>query len=247
MECLKPIFIDTHPFQPMPCRTCKNCLRNRRNEWTNRMILESYANECVPLFTTFTYAPENYKETLDHAKKHFTNFLKRLRKKGHDIRYFTVIEQGTKRKRYHNHAIIWSKSLNRLDAHSRFITLFKEWKNGRIDVQEIKHRGGLFYLTKYMFKDIKKGTRTYSWSNKPTIGARGIQRWETLTLKRHADTPYTQSKPPSGKIQIKFKRQLVTAYIPKDNYLRFLKKYLNLELAPEKIKYYGTQKKNKQD
>lgn len=218
-------------------------------EWTNRMILENWGKKELPLFLTCTYNSvayvDNPKCVLDDTQK----YIKRLRRQGHDIRYFMAIERGSKNRRLHNHMILWSKSLQSLPWLVRRDILHHTWKHGAVRVETIRKRGGFGYVAKYITKNLddldtldhvsnydrktkkaKKPGRLYTWSNKPALGTPGINRWKKLVLDNHKKMPYTGYRPPLNKLRMFLGGKLITAYIPRDTYLNLCKE-LEIDLA----------------
>lgn len=84
---------------PSPCGKCSGCLVNRKQLWTHRIVLESYAHE-KNSFITLTYEDKHLPKTQDGIptlnKTHLQNFFKNLRRRLPDkIRYYAVGEYGT--------------------------------------------------------------------------------------------------------------------------------------------------------
>ena len=205
------------------------------------MLLESYNLPYKPLFITLTFNPESYidnrKEVIIYVQKYF----KRLRKDKHDIRYFMAIERGEKNtKRLHCHLILWSKSLFMMDQLTRSYYLWQKWTHGIVDVQEIRTAAGIYYVSKYIVKNLeelstlddpknydkytkkaKKEGRVYTWSNRPALGTRGIKQWKRL-VSAHPK-PYTAFRLPPNYINMRFANQWKKVYIPKYTYVKYCK------------------------
>ncbi|QCS36255.1 replication initiator protein [Capybara microvirus Cap1_SP_188] len=108
------------------CGHCIACRLSKSKDWANRMTLEAmYHSSCF--FLTLTYddahLPEQHLQKNGdispiHSlnKKHFQDFMKRLRWKFRDveIRYYACGEYGEKSMRPHYHAIIFGLPLDRL-------------------------------------------------------------------------------------------------------------------------------------
>lgn len=95
------------PIQ-LPCGSCIGCLSSRARQWTCRLVNEGdlWSEKC---FITLTYDDEHLPFNGSLNKKHFCDFMKRLRKDvGVKIRYFHCGEYGEKYKRPHYHAIIYN-------------------------------------------------------------------------------------------------------------------------------------------
>lgn len=97
----------------LPCGQCIGCRLERSRQWAMRCMHESslYEQNC---FLTLTYAPEKLPEGGTLVKKHFQDFMKRLRKAnpGRKIRYFHCGEYGDQNTRPHYHAIIFNYDFN---------------------------------------------------------------------------------------------------------------------------------------
>lgn len=110
----------------LPCGQCIGCRIDKSRDWALRCVHESslYTNNC---FLTLTYNDDNIPENGSLVKKHFQNFMKRLRKKyeGIDyveiknaitgevefkkpIRFFHCGEYGEELRRPHYHACIFN-------------------------------------------------------------------------------------------------------------------------------------------
>lgn len=94
------------------CGQCMPCRVNKRRVWAHRIMLEAKCHD-TNSFWTFTYNEENLPRT-SHGlptlvQKHFTDFLKRLRKEfsPNKLRYFYVGEYGDTTERPHYHAALF--------------------------------------------------------------------------------------------------------------------------------------------
>lgn len=99
------------------CRYCEGCRSDMAKEWTTKILHETafyFSNEekrYKTSFLTLTYNDASLPlfGSLDY-KKHWTNFLKRLRKElKYPIRYYMIGEYGSKNLRPHYHAIIFGE------------------------------------------------------------------------------------------------------------------------------------------
>lgn len=113
----KPYFSD-RPQNPsdrsiqFACGQCSGCRLERSRQWAIRCVHESslYTSNC---FITLTYDDNHYPQYGSLNKKHFQNFMKRLRRyvertTKEKIRYFHCGEYGSKLQRPHYHAIIFN-------------------------------------------------------------------------------------------------------------------------------------------
>ena len=100
-------------YMAVPCGKCLLCRDKKVRELSCRCIAETNEYDSLPLFLTFTYAPEFLPEC-GLQKSDLQMFFKRLRSRldyyniEHNIRYLAVGEYGSQTKRAHYHAIIWN-------------------------------------------------------------------------------------------------------------------------------------------
>lgn len=229
LSCVSPLTISQGKEDiQVRCRKCPGCLRQRQYEWKNRMMLECWGLNFRPLFVTWTFDKSSYFDNKLYVLKETQKLYKKLRRLGHDIRYFTSIERGKKRGRLHAHSIIWSKSLAEMTWTDTFWTLLNTWQNGGIKLRVVNSAGAFHYTAKYIIKDLVKETdyltgelkngRNYTFSNRPGLGTNGINRWreliETMFHVEHV-TPNWFNMPMFGKLE--------KAYIPSDVYKRHVK------------------------
>jgi len=106
------VFNPTHGWvdRPLtiPCGQCVGCRLERSRQWAVRCVHEASLHE-DNCFITLTYNNESLPEDGSLNKKHFQDFMKRLRKKykNKKIRYYHCGEYGDKNFRPHYHAIIF--------------------------------------------------------------------------------------------------------------------------------------------
>lgn len=102
---------DTRDGSPitLPCGRCHGCRLEKSRTWATRCMHEASLHE-ENCFITLTYA-ELPDEGPTLVKKHFTNFMKRLRRyldqKDKKIKFFMCGEYGDENLRPHYHAIIF--------------------------------------------------------------------------------------------------------------------------------------------
>lgn len=214
------------------------------------MLLESFQRPYRPLFTTYTFRPENYVHNTSVVLREIQLFHKRLRRRGHDLRYFVAIEAGDKKGRLHAHSVLWSNSLVKIPFWDREKYIRSVWQNGIVDCQEIKHKGGLSYVTKYITKNlanidtmdsvdnycrytgmVKLPGRLYTWSNRPALGEEGIDRWRKLVIHHHKQKPYSTERLPPNYFNMFFIGKLVKAYIPSAHYKWLVQERLGIDLS----------------
>lgn len=91
----------------VPCRQCVGCRLEKSREWALRCVHEASLHE-DNCFLTLTYNDVRLPETGSLIKKHFQDFIKRLRSRtGKKFSYYHCGEYGDKLGRPHYHAIIF--------------------------------------------------------------------------------------------------------------------------------------------
>lgn len=214
--CRKPWI--TLQGEVAPCNSCPECLTNRKQLWTNRNILESYAHE-KKSFVTLTYEdehlPRNYRgiNTLD--KTHLQTFFKNLRSKlKSPIRYYAVGEYGTSGERGinpHFHVLLYgADQQDKNEIADSWRLPEGRGKRGPLAgftyIGDITHQS-IAYVSGYVQKKTKYNKDMYdefeitpeysTMSLKPTIGASAIPKFVELFkarpeyLTEHGDVPYS--------------------------------------------------------
>lgn len=92
----------------VPCGQCIGCRLERSRQWAIRCVHEAslWPRNC---FITLTYNDEFLPKDLSLDKRHFTLFMKRLRKRfGEGIRFYMCGEYGTLQARPHYHACLFN-------------------------------------------------------------------------------------------------------------------------------------------
>lgn len=182
--CLKPITVQVRGIaQQIACRQCRQCRDNRIRDWVGRCIAEDQYS----VHTTFMTLTYGFDETFgvrteDPASfiliyKDVQDWLKRLRKAGHPMRYILCGEYGSRKGRSHWHAIMfWTKKppnymLDRPEFEDKF------WPHGLTYTKEF-HENSAQYVCKYVMKDQDDPTAQseFHMSTKPPIGAQYFQR-----------------------------------------------------------------------
>lgn len=149
----------------VPCGQCIGCRLERSRQWALRCVHEAslYENNC---FITLTYNDENLPHDLSLNKKHFQDFMKRLRKRyvispDSKIRYFHCGEYGEKNFRPHYHACLFNfdfrdKELWSVRDGVRLYTsrdLAGIWKYGFSTVGEVTFESAA-YVARYVLKKV---------------------------------------------------------------------------------------------
>lgn len=98
----------TGQFMEVNCGQCIGCRLAYAQGWAIRCIHEAEEYDANS-FVTLTYDPKNLPMHGSLVPDHFTNFMKKLRKKRrHPIRYFMAGEYGSDSGRPHYHAILFN-------------------------------------------------------------------------------------------------------------------------------------------
>lgn len=223
------------------CRRCIPCRRHQRLQWTSRMMLEGYQRRSKPLFLTMTYdqkhLPENPAKSLEYTQK----FIKRLRYyyPDADFRYFLATEKGKRNGRLHHHMLLWTEQFYGQHIHETWKKLRNIWGAGRFECQQLRRPGGIYYVSKYIGKNItnrdtgsrytyEKGMykdkgRLFTWSNRPVLGSSGIERYRELIEKSHTIEPYSEENLPLGWFYMEYYGTHQKIWIPTDNYKKIVK------------------------
>jgi len=149
------------------CRQCFDCKALKQQQWISRLCFEDAYNQYHPVFITPTYAEEPKSEKI--IIQHWQKFIKRLRDRSFNIRYFVSLERGGKKGRLHLHAILWS-DISFSNYKEQRLTYEKAWKHG-FCLLRIMYGGksGFNYASKYILKE----TLWYSYSRRPGLGSEG--------------------------------------------------------------------------
>lgn len=140
----------------VPCGTCYDCVKKRRASWTVRNLVE-YEYSRVAYFVTLTYDDDKI-SLLDLEpqtdlylpnRKHYQNFLKRVRKAlaPARVRYFLCHEYGSNTFRPHYHVIFY------LDEDIKLKNSFfrDKWMYGNT-VTDRLNQSRIHYTSKYLQK-----------------------------------------------------------------------------------------------
>lgn len=176
--CIHPnfVWVERGPsFEkiPRPCGDCWRCRSNRVNDYTGRCLAELSESHSM-LSVTLTYAPRDDLCDKIIEPRHFQNFIRALRKRGHKLRYIAVGEYGKNTDRAHFHAILFKKNakawLN--DKESPVVKdqreWVPEWPHGHIFIDSRDGERAVRYVTKYLLKEDVDYWLTMS--KKPPLG-----------------------------------------------------------------------------
>lgn len=146
----------------IPCGQCIGCRLERSRQWAVRIMHESslYEENC---FITLTYSPEKMPDDGSLRKKHFQDFMKRLRARffARKIRYFHCGEYGEALGRPHYHACVFGfdfadREFFRMAGDSRLYTsqlLEDVWGHGFCTVGDVTFESAA-YVARYVLKKV---------------------------------------------------------------------------------------------
>lgn len=142
----------------VPCGRCVGCRLAKAQAWAIRCRHESLDHKDNS-FVTLTYDENNLPEGASLNIDDLQRFWKRLRKAGHDVRYFACGEYGDLTQRPHYHACIfgyWPGDAKRLPSnkpHASFTSeqLARIWGHGNVLVQNLT-QGNAGYVAQYTLK-----------------------------------------------------------------------------------------------
>lgn len=140
--CVEPIYgIGARDF--VPCRKCEGCRLRIVRKLIWQMLREvSAAPRTWHCGLTFAEESEGYRE--------FQLFMKRVRKRTPSCRFYAVSERGSKRGRFHYHALIFcTPSLKKAEVQA-------SWTVGHSFAKLVDMRMPFAYLAKYVTKDCTK-------------------------------------------------------------------------------------------
>lgn len=207
--------------QPVPCRQCWRCKKNRINDYTGRALCEASTSSHVCTLT-LSYAPRTDLADKILHPRHFQLFMKMLRRAGHKVRYLVAGEYGELRGRAHFHAILFFSELVEPDngsplpgwneAHladplasapfSRHIPQKKrlhirEWPHGFVFADWTGDERAIRYVCKYLLAD-DKNRAWFSISKKPPLGAAWFAQKAERARELHVLPSSFQYAPPGG-------------------------------------------------
>lgn len=178
----------------IPCGQCIGCRLERSRNWAVRCLHEASLHEHNS-FLTLTYSPENLPEDGSLVKKHYQDFMKRLRKDvsskalspinpyltnlNNNLRYFHCGEYGELKKRPHYHSILFNLNFNdkqiikKSNHHEHILykseTLSKIWTYGHASIGSVTFDSAA-YVARYI---TKKKTGKGSWKHYIKINHKG--------------------------------------------------------------------------
>lgn len=195
---------------PIPCGQCYGCRVDHAKQWATRIVHEASLHE-DNCFLTLTYSNEHVPKNLSLNKKHFTDFMKRLRehldrKYNKQIRYFMCGEYGEKNKRPHFHAIIFGHDFKdkiiyfdgKKKKHPDFVSkeLSTIWKYGISTIGTVTAKSA-GYVASYTLKKIKgRDAKNYygervpeyaTMSRNGAIGKKWLEKYMSDVYNKYTD------------------------------------------------------------
>jgi len=146
----------------LPCGSCRGCRLERSRQWAMRCTHEAslYDDNC---FITLTYDDDHLPSDGSLNKKHFQDFMKRLRSRFSErrIRFYHSGEYGSQFRRPHYHALLFNfdfadKKLFKISNGERLYTskvLENCWRFGFGSVGAVTFESAA-YVARYIMKKV---------------------------------------------------------------------------------------------
>lgn len=181
----------------IPCGKCLLCRKRRAEEIAIRALFEIKGYDPLQehAFVTLTVDDEHMEEVFPGARlqhRPFQLFMKRMRKRGIDVRYLMCGEYGEKTHRPHYHAILfgWFPLDSYFDTSGCFhgSKLLEElWPFGHVVVDRV-NSNRVFYVAGYTLKvgvDDDRWRPYVRWSRRPGLGSKYIDdyAWNVIVKK----------------------------------------------------------------
>lgn len=133
----------------VPCGKCPICINRKAYQWCFRLSKEMERSHNAS-FWTFTYeeAPLSQNGLPTLKKRDFQNFIKKLRHKAPNLKYYACGEYGSKTYRPHYHAILFNLPLY---LSNKPYEMEGIWQHGFTHVGTVT-QASLLYVTKYQLK-----------------------------------------------------------------------------------------------
>lgn len=196
---IPPLFDNRLKYVSVGCGRCRECLKQKANEWITRLTYELLENKDNAKFVTLTFSNESLSNLINEfendteiiVKKAVRRFCERWRKKyKKQPRHWLITELGHKNtERIHLHGIIWGDSDD----------IRNIWKYGHVWIGDYVNKETIFYITKYVTKiDTKhknyipriytsKGIGSLYWKSK-------FHTWKRKETKEYLRLPNGQRK-----------------------------------------------------
>jgi len=165
----------------VPCGKCWSCRQQKINDIVGRCLMENaYSAWSCALTLTYRDQPDFSHKIVN--KRHFQDFVRALRKRGHLVRYLAAGEYGERKGRAHFHCVLFGRG----DKPPPEIPQTKrawveEWPHGHVFADWAVGHQSIRYTAKYVIKEW--GGEWMSRSTKPLLGAAFIEAY----AQRYAD------------------------------------------------------------
>lgn len=144
----------------VPCGQCIGCRLERARQWAMRCVNEASLHD-RNCFITLTYDEEHLPEDLGLHKEDFQKFVRSLRKRGVQVRYFHCGEYGEQQGRPHYHSLLFGYCPDDLievesrGDHKLYESPFlsEVWGKGMVRVGGITFESAA-YVAKYCIKKV---------------------------------------------------------------------------------------------
>lgn len=184
----------------LPCGRCIGCRLSYSRQWAIRCVHEAqmHKNNC---FVTFTFNPEELvkrENPFSLNVRDFQLFMKRLRKKHPNIRFFHSGEYGEKNLRPHYHALIFgydfpdNKLFKKSKGHNLYTSeeLQKLWPYGHTFIGDCNFHTSA-YTARYIIKKINGDqAKDHYWRTNPETGEMDEIEPEYATMSRRPGIGY---------------------------------------------------------
>lgn len=143
----RPVFV--------PCGRCIGCQLERSRQWAVRCMHEAGLHD-ASCFVTLTYSEDKlpYRGSLE--PKHFVDFMKRLRSRLGEVRYFQCGEYGEQLSRPHHHALLFGLRFPdevRRGKTSTSALLEELWGHGYCVIGDVTFESAA-YVARYALKKV---------------------------------------------------------------------------------------------
>lgn len=171
--CLNPVTLASG--QQVACQKCWQCLRDKVDDWTGRLIAESQMSSGA-YSVTLTYGRDTLYDAADHLRaatltySDVQKFLKLMRRHGLKVRYLVVGEYGATKGRAHWHAILCFQDFVPIIELGKN-TDFKYWTHGHTYWDRLTPEA-VAYVAKYVAKEVEAPDAFYhmGMSKRPPLG-----------------------------------------------------------------------------
>ena len=189
MRVLKARYGGTEPTVEVPCRKWPDC----RKEWLNDIIGRCSAEALVSDYAYVAHLTyrEGEQGAYELLYSDIQNWMKRLRKSGHKVRYLVAGEQGSRNGRCHWHVIIFGRGEPpkvKLDGRE----YDDEWWPHGLVMWQKAHSSSIAYAAKYITKDYDGAVKFaaahrkqsfHEMSRKPPLGTEYFKRMAEDAVK----------------------------------------------------------------